>query len=160
MCVLFVDTFMKGTLILNRMIMFVLCVVLEKKFLNCSNWLCFKWRKNWLFRYFCFYKKRSANKKFALLKNFDLVTRARIELALPPWKGGVLTTWPTGHLVAITGFEPVTLRVWTACSSHLSYIAIFNYSKSTQITKLIVQYNLIFVKTFYKVRLIYAFIYQ
>ena len=26
-----------------------------------------------------------------------LVTRARIELALPPWKGGVLTAWPTGR---------------------------------------------------------------
>jgi hypothetical protein len=27
-----------------------------------------------------------------------LVTRAGIEPALPPWKGGVLTAWPTGHI--------------------------------------------------------------
>ena len=27
-------------------------------------------------------------------------------------------------VVAVTGFEPVTLRVWTACSSQLSYTAI------------------------------------
>ena len=27
-----------------------------------------------------------------------LVTRTRIELVLPPWKGGVLTAWPTGHI--------------------------------------------------------------
>ena len=65
-----------------------------------------------------------------------LVTRTRLELVLPPWKGGVLTTWPTGHicqkascdafwcLVAATGFEPVTLRVWTECSGQLSYAAI------------------------------------
>ena len=26
-----------------------------------------------------------------------MVTRARIELALQPWKGRVLTAWPTGH---------------------------------------------------------------
>ena len=27
-----------------------------------------------------------------------VVTRAGIEPALPPWKGGVLTAWPTGHI--------------------------------------------------------------
>ena len=26
-----------------------------------------------------------------------LVTRTRIELMIPPWEGGVLTAWPTGH---------------------------------------------------------------
>ena len=53
---------------------------------------------------------------------FVLVTRGRIELPLPPWKGGVLTAWPTG-LVAGIGFEPMTYRVWTGCSSQLSYPA-------------------------------------
>ena len=84
---------------------------------------------------------------YGLLQGF-LVTRTRIELVIPPWKGGVLTSWPTGRgphrvgicgaalmngrrtkyivwLVAVTGFEPVTLRVWTECSSQLSYTAIF-----------------------------------
>ena len=27
-----------------------------------------------------------------------LVTRTRIELVLPPWKGGVLTAWPPGQI--------------------------------------------------------------
>ena len=58
-------------------------------------------------------------------KNEFLVTRTRIELVLPPWKGGVLTAWPPGHiLVAATGLEPVTFRVWTGRSSQLSYAAI------------------------------------
>ena len=60
-----------------------------------------------------------------------LVTRTRIELVLPPWKGGVLTAWPPGltpnpigsGLVAEVGLEPTTLRVWTECSSQLSYSA-------------------------------------
>ena len=51
-----------------------------------------------------------------------MVTRSRIELLLPPWKGGVLTAWPTG-LVAGIGLEPMTYRVWTGCSSQLSYPA-------------------------------------
>ena len=40
-------------------------------------------------------------------------------------KGRCLNRLTTGPLVALTGFEPVTLRVWTACSSQLSYKAIF-----------------------------------
>ena len=56
--------------------------------------------------------------------NPDLVTRTRIELVLPPWKGGVLTSWPPGHMVAAVGFEPTTNRVWTEYSSQLSYAAI------------------------------------
>ena len=63
-----------------------------------------------------------------------LVTRTRIELVLPPWKGGVLAAWPPGRLlggcskknrplVAEVGLEPTTLRVWTECSSQLSYSA-------------------------------------
>ena len=32
-------------------------------------------------------------------------------------------------LVAVTGFEPVTLRVWTVCSSQLSYTAIYVNSR-------------------------------
>ena len=32
------------------------------------------------------------------IPSFNMVmTRTRFELMLPPWKGGVLTTWPTGH---------------------------------------------------------------
>ncbi len=53
-----------------------------------------------------------------------LVTRAGIEPTIPPWKGDVLTSWPTGlmyinaiqrcfYLVATGGFEPPTCRVWT-----------------------------------------------
>ena len=53
---------------------------------------------------------------------FLLVTRTRIELVLPPWKGGVLAAWPTG-LVAEVGLEPTTIRVWTERSSQLSYSA-------------------------------------
>ncbi len=53
-----------------------------------------------------------------------LVTRTRIELVIPPWKGGVLTAWPTGLMVAAVGLEPTTLRVWTECSGQLSYAAI------------------------------------
>ena len=60
----------------------------------------------------------------ALHSRLFLVTRSRIELLLPPWKGGVLTAWPTG-LVAEVGLEPTTYRVWTDCSSQLSYSAIF-----------------------------------
>ena len=60
----------------------------------------------------------------------NLVTRTGIEPMIPPWKGGVLTSWPTGrffamrNVVAVTGFEPVTPWVWTKCSSQLSYTAI------------------------------------
>ena len=38
------------------------------------------------------------NKPFTLKGLFNMVTRARIELALQPWKGRVLTSWPTGHM--------------------------------------------------------------
>ena len=34
-------------------------------------------------------------------------------------------------LVAGTGFEPATPRVWTVCSSQLSYPAIFNFRASS-----------------------------
>ena len=66
-------------------------------------------------------KKRSTNQKVDAF----LVTRTRFELVLPPWKGGVLGLLTTGPLVAVIGFEPMTLRVWTACSSQLSYTAIW-----------------------------------
>ena len=35
------------------------------------------------------------------------MTRTGFEPVLPPWKGGVLPTWPTGQLLAEKkGFEP------------------------------------------------------
>ena len=57
-----------------------------------------------------------------------MVTPRGLEPLLPPWKGGVLTAWPRGHwfiffMVAANGVEPLTLRVWTVCSSQLSYAA-------------------------------------
>ncbi len=58
-----------------------------------------------------------------ILPLLPLVTPPGLEPGLPPWKGGVLTAWPWGLVVAANGFEPLTLRVWTACSSHLSYAA-------------------------------------
>ena len=54
----------------------------------------------------------------------DLVTRGGIEPPLQPWKGRVLTSWPTSRMVAEVGFEPTTCRVWTGRSSQLSYSAI------------------------------------
>ena len=66
-------------------------------------------------------KKRST---LLSVLRFFVVTRRRIELLLPPWKGGVLAAWPTGLLVAEVGFEPTTDRVWTGYSSQLSYSAI------------------------------------
>ena len=54
---------------------------------------------------------------------FYLVTRTGIEPMLQPWKGRVLTAWPTGRMVAEVGLEPTTYRVWTDCSSQLSYSA-------------------------------------
>ena len=45
-----------------------------------------------------------------------LVTRTRIELVLPPWKGGVLTTWPRSQTPRV-GLEPTTARLTAACST-------------------------------------------
>ena len=60
---------------------------------------------------------------------FVLVIPTGFEPILPPWKGDVLTIRPWGHiLVAANGFEPLTCRVWTECSSQLSYAAIKGYS--------------------------------
>ena len=72
------------------------------------------------------YSTTPANKTGNIIELcYPLVTRTRIELVLPPWKGGVLTAWPPGHMVAEIGLEPTTLRVWTECSSQLSYSAIY-----------------------------------
>ena len=43
------------------------------------------------------------------------MTRTGIEPVLPPWKGGVLTAWPTGQTPQV-GLEPTTDRL-TADSS-------------------------------------------
>ena len=40
-------------------------------------------------------------------------------------KGRCLNRLTTGPLVAEIGLEPTTLRVWTECSSQLSYSAVF-----------------------------------
>ena len=71
-------------------------------------------------------RKRKAQKqrKSSVSELFDLVTRTGIEPMIPPWKGSVLTSWPTGHIIAAVGFEPTTNRVWTEYSSQLSYAAI------------------------------------
>ena len=56
--------------------------------------------------------------------------RAGFEPALPPWKGGVLTPWPTDHVWSLftsseafklwtpqAGLEPATLRLTAGCSA-------------------------------------------
>ena len=48
----------------------------------------------------------------------SLVTRGRIELPMPPWEGGVLTAWPTGHLVHHHGLEPGTHWLRVSCSTN------------------------------------------
>ena len=52
-------------------------------------------------------------------------------------KGRCLNLLTTGPLVALTGFEPVTLRVWTACSSQLSYKAIFKSAQPSKVDYII-----------------------
>ena len=79
---------------------------------------------------------------------FWLVTRTRIELVLPPWKGGVLAAWPTG-LVAEVGLEPTTIRVWTERSSQLSYSAILMRSFYVERLNIISQ-SICFVNSFLK----------
>ena len=71
-------------------------------------------------------KKSPKNRGFFvkyLFCKIDRMTRTGIEPMIPPWKGDVLTSWPTGHMVAAVGFEPTTNRVWTEYSSQLSYAA-------------------------------------
>ena len=36
-------------------------------------------------------------KKYVASATYFEMTRTGFEPVLPPWKGGVLTTWPTGH---------------------------------------------------------------
>ena len=78
-------------------------------------------------------KKRKAQKQrnCVISELCGLVTRTGIEPMIPPWKGGVLTSWPTGHMVAAAGFEPATNRVWTEYSSQLSYAATSNQVSSS-----------------------------
>ena len=52
-------------------------------------------------------------KKDALCASFFvLVTRRRIELLLPPWKGGVLTAWPTGRIIRPTELWSASALCW------------------------------------------------
>ena len=55
--------------------------------------------------------------------------RAGFEPALPPWKGGVLTPWPTDHMkTPRAGLEPATLRLTAGCSAiELSRIIILPF---------------------------------
>ena len=73
-----------------------------------------------------------------------LVTRTRIELVLPPWKGGVLTAWPTGQVAPRVGLEPTTPWLTVRCSTGWTigeYFVMFcvaqhhecYYTKSTRI---------------------------
>ena len=85
---------------------------------------------------------KTKNRRFACL--LFLVTPTGLEPMLPPWKGGVLTAWPTGRYVALfcaddiknellriicmvaaMRFELMTYRVWTDRSNQLSYAAIW-----------------------------------
>ena len=50
-----------------------------------------------------------------------LVTRARIELAMPPWEGGVLTSWPTGQFGAPTGTRTQDPLIKSQLLYRLSY---------------------------------------
>ena len=67
----------------------------------------------------------------------NLVTPPGFEPGKPAWEAGVLTAWPWSHIaprsnklraykkmVAKKRLELLTLRVWTECSSQLSYFAI------------------------------------
>ena len=61
------------------------------------------------------------------------MTRTGFEPVLPPWKGGVLTAWPTGHykfigwiqllwnIMGLSGLEPPTSRLSGVRSNQLSY---------------------------------------
>ena len=44
------------------------------------------------------------------------VTPTGFEPMLPPWKGGVLTTWPRSQTPRV-GLEPTTARLTAACST-------------------------------------------
>ena len=52
-----------------------------------------------------------------------------IEPLLPPWKGGVLTSWPRDQMAPPVGLEPTTLRLTAACSTSW---AIEEYLKSAK----------------------------
>ncbi len=59
----------------------------------------------------CFYHYREKN----------LVTPTGFEPVLPPWKGGVLTAWPRGHIIIFSelpsGLEPLTSSLPWKCST-------------------------------------------
>ena len=76
------------------------------------------------------------------------MTRTGIEPMLQPWKGRVLTAWPTGRLVAGIGLEPMTYRVWTDCSSQLSYPAIYRTSATCSFYHITLVLSIPFLKFF------------
>ena len=81
------------------------------------------------------------------------LTRKGVEPLIRPWEGRVLTAWPTGQRrkIAEEGFEPPTLRVWTACSSQLSYSAssrLVYYIVILSVCQYLFSKNCLFLKTF------------
>ena len=88
-------------------------------------------------------RTRNSKKDKQQCLSFLLVTRTGLEPMLPPWKGGVLTAWPTGLIyktkfpcfcmVAAMRFELMTYRVWTDRSNQLSYAAIWLRRKDSNL---------------------------
>ena len=64
-------------------------------------------------------RRHSACKADALPAELSarMVTGRGIEPLIPPWKGGVLTAWPTGQLDPRVGLEPTTTRLTAECST-------------------------------------------
>ena len=69
----------------------------------------------------------------------------------PAVKGRCLNHLTTGpKMVAANGFEPSTLRVWTECSSQLSYTAIWNSVSPYEASYIIIHHHRICQSVFLK----------
>ena len=82
------------------------------------------------------------------------MTRTRIELVLPPWKGGVLTAWPTG-LILIPIQKEINSPSWTRTNNPtvnsrvLYHWAIEDYcllNKSLQTITLFIHHSILLLK--------------